>query len=295
VVSDGDPRASFVGTTGVEPSRARRIKQRLEAVTHGGQRPSLDDLISIQQDTVSPQAKKLAPLLGAHCPAQLPGADERMAAFCDAVKKFDGNFSVDSLRALPFVAFLQTLQDQVALSVVSPEEAELIAHSAPLSLAVILALENREGQGAALFGSLDLLAARAAVIALEQVKKLAGDDPRGWRWGKVHRYTPKTPLASAPVLGGFFELPVEEQSGWLTAPRAEGPLDSSHGAVLRMGVELSDPPRAKMVLDTGQSGVPRTEHFYDQHDDWNRGTPPFVPFTREDVDAATVSKVLLRP
>jgi penicillin amidase len=289
VVSDSDPRASVVGTAGVEPSRAERITERLNELSVGGQKPNLDQLISIQQDTVSPQARKLAPLLGAHCPAS---KDARLKDFCESVKKFDGDFKLDSRRALPFVALLQAVNDQVALQLVSAPEAELIARTPPLTQAVITALETNDS---AFFGDLDQLVARAAVAALATVSKAAGDDPRAWRWGKVHRAEPHGPLASAPVLGGFFNLPSEEQAGWITAPRAEGPVPADHGAVLRFGVELTEPPRAKMVLDTGQSGVPRTEHFYDMRDDWNRGTPPWVPFTREDVAAATVAKVVLRP
>lgn len=293
VVGDGDPRASYVGTVGVEPSRAQRINERLEEMTHGGQKPGLDQLISIQQDTVSPQARKLAPILGAHCPTNVEGkSGALLKELCEAVKKFDGDFRVDSRRALPFVALLQAVNDQVALQLVGAAEAEHISRMPSVMQAVIAALETGD---TAFFGDLDQLVARAAVTALALITKAAGDDPRAWRWGTVHRAEPHSPLSSAPLLGGFFALPSEEQAGWITAPRAEGPIPAEHGAVLRFGVELTEPPRAKMVLDTGQSGVPHSEHFYDQHDDWTRGTPPFIPFTHEDVVAATVAKVVLRP
>jgi penicillin amidase len=227
--------------------------------------------------------------LGAHCPAK---ADARLKEFCELVKKFDGDFRLDSRRAVAFVALLQAVNDQVALQLVGATEAEQISRTPPLAQAVIDALESHDD---AFFGDVDQLVARAAISALATVSKKAGDDMRGWRWGKLHKAEPHGVLSSAPLLGGFFVLPPEEQSGWITAPRAEGPVPADHGAVLRFGVELSDPPRAKMALDTGQSGVPGTEHFYDQHDDWNRGTPPWVPFTREEVVAATVAKVVLRP
>ncbi len=293
VVDDADPRAATVGTAGVEPSRATRIKERLKALTAGGHKATVSELLAIQQDSVSPHARALAPLLGAHCPARLEGVKEaRLKAFCDLVKRFDGDFKVDSRGALPFVAYFEALEEQVALSVLAPEEAALAAKSPVMQRAVTQALEEKDGS---LFGDLDALAARAAGVALAEVSKLAGDDPRGWRWGKVHRRTPRSPLAAAPVVGGFFELPSEEQAGWWTSPRAEAPLEVEHGAVLRMAVELSDPPVGYLVLDTGQSGVPRTPHFYDQHQDWNRGTPPRVPYTSEEVKASTVAKVLLRP
>src|SRR5690606_33951138 len=82
IVAVDDPRSAYLGVEGLRPSRAQRIAERLTDMLEGGGKPSTNEILSIQQDTTSPDTRALAPLLGAHCPSEIEGHDEaRVKAF----------------------------------------------------------------------------------------------------------------------------------------------------------------------------------------------------------------------
>jgi acyl-homoserine lactone acylase PvdQ len=79
-----------------------RIDERIRELTKDGKKPSTDQILAIQQDVTSLEAKELAKVLGEHCPKHVDGhPDDRVAAFCKAVKDFDGVYTVDAT-ALPY-------------------------------------------------------------------------------------------------------------------------------------------------------------------------------------------------
>jgi penicillin amidase len=154
----------------------------------------------------------------------------------------------------------------------------------------------RQGPGAALFGGdLATFLKPALGRALTALVDQAGADPRGWRYGKLHTLTFRGPLAKAPVVGGFFESETVEASGAYSTVHAEGGIPVEHGSVLRLVVELTEPPSARLTIDTGQSGYPRTPHAMDQFPAWNAFDPPPFPTSREAVEASTEARLTLLP
>jgi penicillin amidase len=296
VIPDEDPRTGAVGTTAISPYRARRIHERLDALL-AAKKPTADELLAIQGDTVSVAGRELAPLLGARCPDTVPGhPPERVKAFCDAVRAFDGDFKVASLHALPYQFFLEaaTAEAIALLGVADEKVAARLKSSLIVEDAVDRALHAPPPSG--LFGADEkALFARAAGKALTRLVADAGADPADWRWGKLHTLTLQGPLAAAPLVGGFFRAPTFEVPGDSSAIRAEGGLPVEWGSALRMVVELSDPPKGRVVIDTGQSGHPREPHFFDQFADWNAIHPVALPIARADVEAVTEARIQLLP
>lgn len=296
VVGDDDWRIRAVGTSGVAPHRARRIHERLDTLLAAG--PSTTDaLLAIQQDVTSTEARDLAPKLAAMCPATTARHDAaQVKAFCEAVARFDGVFSTDSLGALPFVSLLTALRTQVvlAMGVTDPATVKTLARSFPLTGAVERAL--LEDPASPLFlGDLRAMLVLAVDDALDDVVGRTGARPESWRWGAVHTLEFKGPLARVPLLGGFFTSPRTEQPGHGNTVRAESGLPVEHGAALRMVVELSTPPRARFTLDTGQSGAPKEPHAFDQFPAWNTGTPQPMPMTREAIEREAEGRIRLVP
>ncbi|MCA2978557.1 MAG: penicillin acylase family protein [Myxococcaceae bacterium] len=296
VVGDDDWRVRAVGTSGVPPHRARRIHERLGALLAAG-RPTSDALLAVQQDVSSTEARDLAPVLAAACPTTSQRHDAgRLQAFCRALSGFDGAFTTGSLGALPFVAALTALRGRVvqAMGVSDPALVKPLARSFPLSAAVERAL--LEDPASPLFeGNLRAMLALAVDDALDDVVARAGPAPEGWRWGAVHTLEFKGPLARVPVIGGFFTSPRSEQAGHASAVRAESGLPVDHGAALRMVVELSDPPRARFTIDTGQSGAPKDPHALDQFPAWSDGTPTPMPLRRADVEREARGTLVFTP
>lgn len=295
VVDDGDAQAQAVGTTGAPPHRARRIHERLEALL-GAKKASPDELLELQQDVVSLEARDLVPVLGAACPPATPRHEaSQVKAFCAALSGFDGTFSTESLGALPFVATVAALRAQVVRSLGLEEgSVKLVVRSLPVSNAVHLAL--LAGGRSPLFGrGLEVMMVSAVDEALDDVVSRTGSEASDWRWGAVHTLQFKGVLARAPVVGGFFTGPKSEQPGHGNTVRAENGLPVDHGAAMRMVVELSTPPRARFTLDTGQSGAPKEPHALDQFPAWTNGTPTRLPMTRAEVDAEAEGTIVLLP
>lgn len=295
VIGDGDPHVGAVGTSGVPPHRARRIHQRLEALL-GSKKATPDELLAIQQDVVSLEARDLVPVLGAACPAATPRHEaDQVKAFCAALRGFDGVFSTDSLGALPFVSTLAALRAQVVRSLGFEEPAvKSLARSFPVTNAVHLALLN--GGRSPLFGDgLEAMMPRVIDDALDDVIARLGKRPSDWRWGAVHTLQFKGVLARAPLVGGFFTGPVTEQPGHGNTIRAESGLPVDHGAAMRMVVELSTPPRARFTIDTGQSGAPAEPHALDQFPAWTSGQPTRLPMTRAELEAESEGSIVLLP
>jgi penicillin amidase len=169
-----------------------------------------------------------------------------------------------------------------------------LARSFPVGGAVERAL--LEGQTSPLFGG-DLRAMLALAVddALDDVITRTGKSPGSWRWGAVHTLESKGPLARVPLLGGFFASPKSEQPGHGNTVRAESGLPVDHGAAMRMVVELSNPPRERFTIDTGQSGAPKEPHAFDQFDAWNRGAPTEMPLRREAIEREAEGRVVLTP
>ena len=295
VIADGDPHVGAVGTSGVPPHRARRIHQRLEALL-GAKKATPDELLAIQQDVVSLEARDLVPALAAACPASTPRHEaEQVKAFCSALRSFDGTFSTDSLGALPFVATLAALRGQVVRSLGFEAAAvKSVARSFPVTNAVHQAL--LAGGKSPLFGQgLEVMMTAAVDEALDDVIARTGKRPTDWRWGAVHTLQFKGVLARAPLVGGFFTGPITEQSGHGNTIRAESGLPVDHGAAMRMVVELSTPPRARFTIDTGQSGAPKEPHALDQFPAWTSGTPTPLPMTRAELEAEAEGSFVLLP
>ena len=66
-----------------------------------------------------------------------------------------------------------------------------------------------------------------------------------------------------------------------------------NGSVLRMVVEMEQFPRAKMVIDTGNSGHPGHKNFADQSELWQKGDGIEIISERKYVEKIAVGTILL--
>ncbi|MBX7116295.1 MAG: penicillin acylase family protein [Myxococcaceae bacterium] len=303
VLPDGDARVTAVGETGVPPHRALRIHERLDTLL-ASKRATADEVLAIQSDIVSTEARVLAPILGRECPAQAPPHDAaQVQAFCAAVKAFDGRFTTQSRSALPYLLLLTHLRREVVRSLGETDEKEVVRQARMLPMQNIVETALRFGPSSPLFArsvsstapDLKGMLAAAVSASLHELHAQFGTHPQSWRYGAWHQLTVKSQLAAAPLIGGFFKGPTKEQPGQGNTIRAENGLPVEHGSALRMVVELTDTPRGRFVIDSGQSGHPREPHAFDQFDDWNAVHPRPIVTERGAVEAHTVARISLSP
>jgi len=304
VVEEGGVAAEQIGGIAALPNRARRITELLEAQLSSG-KPATEELAAIQQDVVSLEGRELAPLLGKVCPARLPGQpDTRVQAFCEAVRGFDGTYSTGSTGALPFTLLMEELKRELIHAHLGRELERLMKPRDFLNGTLSAALlAERAGRPSALFDDpatperegLERYVEGAAARALASLVERAGEDPAGWRWGKLHTLSFESPLAEIPVIGALFATERREEPGHSEAPRAEGGLPVTEGAAFRMVVELSSPPTGRIALATGNSDRIGARHWDDGYSDWSRGNLRPLPTSREEIERQLEGRILLLP
>lgn len=89
----------------------------------------------------------------------------------------------------------------------------------------------------------------------------AGQRRAGWRWRDHHTLSPYHSLGDVPLLGALFSREARPLTGYGETGRAEDNVPATHGSVVRMVAEMTDPPRVRMLIDAGNNGnrgVPTT-------------------------------------
>lgn len=304
VVGDDHELLNFVGGFGAPPHRAIRINERLQEMTAGKNKADADELLSIQQDVISVEARKLAPILGKYCPKEVAGySQEQVREFCQEVAAFTGNYEAQATGALPYTLLLHDLK----MFVYEYHFGERIADRLDLQANAVMLLEDSlleynagkipplfvGKQGEDIF--VELLS-KAAQQSLDFLHKNGTSKPASWHWANAHVLQAKGPLSALPLIGSLFSSEAVAQSGQGKTPRAEGGLPGAPvktGAVFRMVAEMSSPPQVKMVLDGGNSGHPASPHFQDQFQRWHRGDLLSIPVDEESININAAGKITL--
>ena len=141
------------------------------------------------------------------------------------------------------------------------------------------------------------LAAADAVAAL----RARFGDAAGWHWTEIHAVTFRHPLAGGGrVLDWFFSrgpVPVAGDSMTVskTTTNLRRPYETSEGASYRQILDVGNWDASVAVNTTGQSGHPSSPHYFDQNALWRIGRYHPQPFSRAAIEAATSSRLELRP
>jgi penicillin amidase len=143
----------------------------------------------------------------------------------------------------------------------------------------------------------------AMAEALATVERAEGRDPKRWSFGARHRLVYEHPFASVlplPIARRLAIGPVALPGEWHTLDVAGFSLrgdrfDVTHIPSARLIVDLADPDASRLVLPLGQSGQLFDRHGKDQLRAWSTGHDFPLPFTREAVDAATISTLQFVP
>ena len=78
-----------------------------------------------------------------------------------------------------------------------------------------------------------------------------------------------------------------------TTTNLRRPYATSEAASYRQILDVGAWDSSLAVNTTGQSGHPRSPHYFDQNELWRQGRYRALPFTREAVEWATVSQLEL--
>ena len=294
----GDDYPYHIAFDMADQYRAKRITELLE----NAHDLTVDDMKTMQADVVTLPAKEFLPFL-----AEVTPQNELEQRALALVKSWDLRLDRDSQGGMIFEAFYWQLwsalfEDDLGLPLL--ENYRRMGASQP---GVLVAILNEEGNS---FlddqRTKDQVETRRDIVdssfrkATLFLREKLGDNPDGWRWGKLHRMRFRhVPLGQAgiapldwifsssdePAAGGTF---TNNQSMWDMAT----PFEVIFGSSQRMIVDFSDLSRSVAVNSTGQVAHPFHPHRDDQIALWRQVEYHPLIFTR--AAAETYRESLLR-
>lgn len=121
---------------------------------------------------------------------------------------------------------------------------------------------------------------RALGRALDELQQRLGGAPADWQWGRVHQAKAEhRPFSRVPLLRPLFEIaqPIRGDTYTVNVSRVRLTPDwagelytDDHGPSLRALYDLGDPTQSRVMISTGQSGLPWSRHYRDLAGPWAR-------------------------
>jgi len=301
VLPDGDLPWAF-SNDALPPYRYMRIERLITSED----KLTADDMRSIQRDRKLAQAEMLVPLfLEAFERISDPTELEREAY--EYIASWDYVASPDSVataiyQMILYKSFYLVYSDQLAADVL-----DLIRRSIKSYAkfdALLLSDDSiffDDANTPEVEDKYDILA-RAWRTSVEHLSETLGRDPRGWRWGRLHKFHLKHPFGSKKMLETTFNYgPFAAGGGrgtvWLSMFmwNADDPFAAAVGPVMRHVVDMAHVGESTLVTDAGQSGWPLSPHYHDMADLWLAGEAAPALLDPEQIEQHTVGTTRLIP
>jgi penicillin amidase len=135
--------------------------------------------------------------------------------------------------------------------------------------------------------------------SVERTKKLLGNDPADWQWGRLHQATFHHPLESlGPEFAQAFNLGPVRRGGDVFTPlntKHDPNFQQIHGATYRHVFDLADWDRGMATSAPGQSGQPGSPHYGDLLPLWAEGKYFPLVYSRAKVEEVAQHRLRLLP
>ncbi|MCS7057499.1 MAG: penicillin acylase family protein [Meiothermus sp.] len=279
VLPHGGPDISTYTT---EVFRAQRIRELIQ----GQPKASLEDMARWQVDTYSLVAREMLPGLLALRPVS-----EAARRLQEAVRGWDLRAELDSVGATAFAFYYREVSRMLE------DELGLRYPPTPYLFIKTLREDGRWCRNAALgiqnCAEFMALALERAGVELE---RRLGPDPSGWQWGRLHRASITSPLASLPLIGGLYTRVIPTPGSIQTVNVASYNQDTflhTSGASLRTLFDLADLDNSRVVYPMGQSSDPFSPHYDDLLELWRDGR--YIPLSTRPSDWGRSWTLELRP
>jgi penicillin amidase len=283
-------------------------RHRIEEVLNDGRPLSLADSVALQSDYVSIPARRIV--------HQLDGLNPDSPKVADALRLlrgWDGNLAADSAAAALFEVWYRrhlrpallrkaleqvVPQDQVSDAVQAVLPAEDLLADARVDLGLLEQPGARLGPDPASAISSVMLPSLAE--AIDDLEQLLGPDSGQWSWGKLHVSRlahPASALVSAPLREKMAVGPVPRGgSGDTVGNTAYTPnFVQSAGSTFRIVIDVGNWDSSLAMNSPGQSGDPASSHYADLFGSWANGDAFPLLYTRERVENAAESRIILEP
>ena len=253
------------GLTWIEPFRAARIAERIEA----GGRLTPDAVAAIQLDRVSLQARALLPLL-----ARTEGSDAASQSALRRLSEWNGEMAPESVEASIYAAWFVELarmpEDELGDVPRGTTRGRFLIDALSRDSAWCDDRRTPEVETCAAFQAASL------GRALQLLRARLGEDPAGWRWDRLHRAVfPHDVFHEVPLLKRFFDLEIGQGGDGATINvgsfEQDGSFQMDDGPGYRQVVDVAEPIRGRYVITTGQSGNVFSGRYRNLLPEWRAG------------------------
>ncbi len=142
----------------------------------------------------------------------------------------------------------------------------------------------------------------ATVLAIKDLEKKFGPDPKTWQWGKLSHSYFYTPMGFIPLAGkrhrigkypreGIFET-VNSNGGFFLGPLGYAFVS---GPTTRMVVDFADPGHFHYTATTGNSENLKSGRMGNLTADWVHGVYRTASMKPEEYEAGAMGKLELNP
>jgi len=285
--------------------RAERIVELLEAnAPH-----TIESYRRIQGDNKLISATEIMPYLAA-----IEFDDDELTEARDWLLEWDYQFDRESPRAALYAQFWVCLMNNLFQDQLDYEEleAEDKAYGSDRDMqATALLLQDPGNAWWDIAETEDAIETRDDTLlqsfleGYDNAVAALGRDMERWKWGDLHKATfVSNPLGSSGT--GFIESrvnrgPIAVSGSMATVNNTAWGVGSDEDfevlylPSMRMIVDLADFTRSVSVHTTGQSGHPYSSHYSDMIDPWRNIEYHPMMWTREQVEEAAVSRLVLSP
>jgi penicillin amidase len=138
-------------------------------------------------------------------------------------------------------------------------------------------------------------------MAWIDTQKLIGPDPRQWQWGKLHHSLIEHPFAAAvdgPLRDKLNVGPFAKSGGSHTPNMSSyDPRNFRQvgGPSFRVVLDVGNWDNSRAINTPGQSGDPDSPHYRDLAPMWLRGDYFPLLYSKKQIAAATVQRIVLQP
>ncbi len=290
-IPKGYANMQSVGFTWADPSRQERILQ----VLGRDSAVSMDDMASLQTDWFSLPASRLVPLLRG-----LEPADSMTALALSLLQQWDFNLRPDSKAASVFEAWVDALEQQMLIGMRLSADQGLRPDIDSRRMLELLEQPFDPFWQRWKINRLDVLRKSLELAVARVITLSRTTDTSQWQYGQqrmkhVYLRHPLAGLLGDDRASALNIGPWPRGGDGNTVNSTGSNLNQDFGASFRILVDCADWDAACAINAPGQSGDPSSRYYRDLFDIWkdNRYFPLY--YSKEKVDAARGSVLMLMP
>jgi penicillin amidase len=302
------PSAQFLTSDWSYGYRSQRILDMLAAATADGKKVSVADVQGMQLDNYNGLAAQLVPEM---LRLPLTGRTAKAAALLagwDFQQPADGRAGSAQAKSSAAAAYFNVFWRQLLSKTFDELPADRKAGGSDRWWVVVVGLFGQpdspwwDNRSTARVETRDDIVAAAMSAAAGELAGRLGNDPAGWRWGRLHTLELRNASFGnsgiAPIEWLFNKGPIPvsggnnivNATGW--DPAAGYEVDAVPS--MRMIVDMSNLDSSRWVQVSGESGHAFSAHYSDQLDLWRTGQTLPMPWSEPSIRRSATDILTLR-